>query len=172
MTNIHLSQEDQYISSLTRQHRLVKAGVHQAKSYLIWRLYVTNPRIQIQEHIVYVHCWEEECIVYIHCREEGWIGLYIPSDLKISLGPWDVPRALPSGHISGLGKSLGCRGCTTQYIPPLGSVCIQYLFCFCFIFVFVFYICVCFVFVSCMYVQIIWQIEGGAWWSWYISIIV
>ena len=27
---------------------------------------------------------------------------------------------------SGLGKSLGRRGCTTQYIPPLGSVRIQY----------------------------------------------
>ena len=29
---------------------------------------------------------------------------------------------------SGLGKSLGRRGCTTQYIPPLGSVHIQYQF--------------------------------------------
>ena len=37
------------------------------------------------------------------------------------MGPRDVPRASPSGHLSGLGKSLGRRGCTTQYIPPLGS---------------------------------------------------
>ena len=41
----------------------------------------------------------------IHCLESRCIGLYIPSDLEISLGP---------------------RGCTTQYIPPLGSVRIQY----------------------------------------------
>ena len=52
--------------------------------------------------------------------------LHIPSDLEISLGPRDVPRASPSGHLSGLGKSLGRRGCTTQYIPPLGSVRIQW----------------------------------------------
>ena len=31
----------------------------------------------------------------------------------------------PPGHLSGLGTSLGRRGCTTQYIPPLGSVRIQ-----------------------------------------------
>ena len=63
----------------------------------------------------------------VHCLELGCIGLYIPSDLEISLGPRDVPRASPSGHLSGLGKSLGRRGCTTQYIPPLGSVRIQYI---------------------------------------------
>ena len=62
----------------------------------------------------------------VHCLESGCIGLYIPSDLEISLGPRDVPRASPSGHLSGLGKSLGRRGCTTQYIPPFGSVRIQY----------------------------------------------
>ena len=62
----------------------------------------------------------------VHCLESGYIGLHIPSDLEISLGPRDVPRASPSGHLSGLGKSLGRRGCTTQYIPPLGSVRIQY----------------------------------------------
>ena len=54
-------------------------------------------------------------------------GLYILPNLKISLGPRDVPQASPSGHLSGLGKSLGRRGCTTQFIPPLGSVCIQYV---------------------------------------------
>ena len=42
------------------------------------------------------------------------------------LGSRDVLWASTSGHLSGLGKSLGCRGCTTQYIPPLGSVRIQY----------------------------------------------
>ena len=33
----------------------------------------------------------------------------------------------PSGHLSGLGKSLGRRECTTQYIPPCSSVLIQYI---------------------------------------------
>ena len=50
----------------------------------------------------------------VHCLESGCIRLYIPSDLEISLGPRDVPRASPSGHLSGLGKSLGRRGCTTH----------------------------------------------------------
>ena len=53
-------------------------------------------------------------IVYVHCREEGCIGLYIPDDLKISLSPRDVPRASPSGHLSGLRKSLGRQGCTSH----------------------------------------------------------
>ena len=54
------------------------------------------------------------------CLEPGWIGLYIPSDIKISLGPRDVPRALPSGHLLVLGKYFGRQGCTTHYILPLG----------------------------------------------------
>ena len=33
----------------------------------------------------------------VHCLESGCIGLYIPSDLEISLGPRDVPRA--SGNL-------------------------------------------------------------------------
>ena len=37
----------------------------------------------------------------IHCLESGCIGLYIPSDLEISLGPQDVPRA--SGNLSVVG---------------------------------------------------------------------
>ena len=61
----------------------------------------------------------------VHCLESVRIVLNIPSDLEISFGPRDVPRASPSGHLSGLGKSLGRRGCATQYIPPLGSVRIQ-----------------------------------------------
>ena len=36
------------------------------------------------------------------------------------LGPRDCPRASPSGNLSGLG------GCIFRYIPPLGSVRIQY----------------------------------------------
>ena len=55
----------------------------------------------------------------VHCLELGCIRLYIHYDLEISLGPRD-------GHLSGLGKSLGCLGCTTQYILPLGSVGIQH----------------------------------------------
>ena len=70
--------------------------------------------------------WINDERMAVHCLESGCIGLYIPSDLKISLGPRDVPRASPSGHLSGLGKSLGRRGCTTQYIPTRGSVRIQY----------------------------------------------
>ena len=69
--------------------------------------------------------WINDERMAVHCLESGCIRLYIPSDLEISLGPRDVPRASPSGHLSGLGKSLGRRGCTTQYIPPLGSVRIQ-----------------------------------------------
>ena len=49
----------------------------------------------------------------------GWISLSptsrFPSALKISLAT-----------SLGLGKSLGRQGCTTQCIPPLGIVCIQY----------------------------------------------
>ena len=71
--------------------------------------------------------WINDERMAVHCLESGCIGLYIPSDLEISLGPRDVPRASPSGHLSGLGKSLGRRGCTTQYIPPLGSVRIHSL---------------------------------------------
>ena len=48
---------------------------------------------------------------YWQCTLMRFIGLYIPSDLKISLGPRDLPRASPSGHLLGLGKSLGRRGC-------------------------------------------------------------
>ena len=66
----------------------------------------------------------------VHCLELGYIGFYITSDLEISLAPRDVPWASPSGHLSGLGKSLGRQGCTTQYIPPLSSVRIQYLIIF------------------------------------------
>ena len=58
--------------------------------------------------------WINDERMVVHCLESGCIGLYIPSDLEISLGPRDIPRALPSGHLSGLGKSLGRRGCTTH----------------------------------------------------------
>ena len=61
----------------------------------------------------------------VHCNWVG-IGLFIHSDLRIFLGPWDVPRASPLGHLSDLWKSLGRRRstlyCTTQYIAPLSSV--------------------------------------------------
>ena len=59
--------------------------------------------------------------VHLTLPELGCIGLYIPSALGMSLGPQDVPR--PSGHILGLGKSLGRQRCKCQYIPPLVSVC-------------------------------------------------
>ena len=61
--------------------------------------------------------------VHLTLPELGCIGLYIPSALGMSLGPQDVPR--PSGHILGLGKSLGRQRCKCQYIPPLVSVCIH-----------------------------------------------
>ena len=49
-----------------------------------------------------------------------------PSALQMSLGlrPRDI--SLASGNLSGLGKSLCRRGCSTQYTLPLGSVRIQY----------------------------------------------
>ena len=60
-TNIRPSQEeDQYISSLTRQHCLVKQAkvgdehCITATSYLIWRIY--NPTNTTQEHIVLYNC--------------------------------------------------------------------------------------------------------------------
>ena len=33
----------------------------------------------------------------VHCLDSGSIGLHIPSDLEISIGPQDVPRA--SGNL-------------------------------------------------------------------------
>ena len=68
----------------------------------------------------------------IHCLELGWIGKYA------FLGPRDLPQQgfctpRPSGNLSGLGvqnpcfgKSLDPRGRIFQYIPPLGSVLLQY----------------------------------------------
>ena len=75
--------------------------------------------------LIHPSVWTNDERMAVHCLESGCIGLHIPSDLEISLGPRDVPRASPLGHLSGLGKSLGRRGCTTQYIPPLGSVRVQ-----------------------------------------------
>ena len=43
------------------------------------------------------------------------------------LGPRDFPRALPSGNLSGLGKSLGRRGWIFQYLPRFGGARIQHL---------------------------------------------
>ena len=61
----------------------------------------------------------------VHCLESGCIGKYIP------LGPRDFPRAWilhPSALETSppLGNLLGLGGCISQYIPPLGSVRIQY----------------------------------------------
>ena len=75
----------------------------------------------------------------VHCLESGGIGKYTP------LGPRDFPRAgilHPSALEIALGQSLGPRGakspplgnllglggCIFRYIPPLGSVRIQYFF--------------------------------------------
>ena len=82
--------------------------------------------VHMTELLIHPSRWINDERMAVHCLESGCIGLYIPSDLEISLGPRDVPRASPSGHLSGLGKSLGRQGCTTQCIPPLGSVRIQY----------------------------------------------
>ena len=76
--------------------------------------------------LIHPQGWINDERMAVHCLESGCIRLYIPSDLEISLGPRDIPWASPSGHLSGLRKSLGRRGCTTQNIPPLGSVRIQY----------------------------------------------
>ena len=54
----------------------------------------------MQSEIVSIQCWDEECT-----------GLYILKDFP-------QPPRCPSGHLSGLGKYLGCLGCITQYIPP------------------------------------------------------
>ena len=55
----------------------------------------------------------------VHCLASGCIGKYTPSALEISLGRgFCTPR--PLGNLLGLG------GCIFQYIPPLGSVRIQY----------------------------------------------
>ena len=59
----------------------------------------------------------------VHClgvSESGCIGKYIPSALEISLGRgFCTPR--PLGNLLGLGE------CIFRYIPPLGSVRIQYI---------------------------------------------
>ena len=79
----------------------------------------------------------------VHCLESGCIGKYT------HLGPRDFPRAgilHPSALEIALGQSLGPRGakfpplgnllglgeCIFQYIPPLGSVRIQYTALVCF----------------------------------------
>ena len=41
--------------------------------------------------------------------------------LEISLDPRDLPRATPSGNLSGLGKSLGRQGWISQYLPRFGG---------------------------------------------------
>ena len=57
----------------------------------------------------------------------SWDALGCTFPPTISLEPQDVPQASPLGHLSALSKYLGRRGSTTQFIPPLGSVCIQYI---------------------------------------------
>ena len=75
----------------------------------------------------------------VHCREEGRIGKYTPRGLRDfpragilppealeialgqSLGPWGAKSLL-------LGNLLGLGGCIFRFIPPLGSVRIQYFF--------------------------------------------
>ena len=47
------------------------------------------------------------------------VSYYDPYD------PRDFPRALPSGNLSGLGKSFGRRGWISQYLPRLGGARIQ-----------------------------------------------
>ena len=77
-----------------------------------------------------VHCLESGCIgKYTHLGPRGFprAGILHPSALEIALGlrPRAISRA--SGcKIPALGKSLGPRECIFQYIPPLGSVRIQY----------------------------------------------
>ena len=59
------------------------------------------------------------------CSTSGGIGKSVPSALNISLDPRDLPVASPSGNLSGPGKSLGCRGWISQYLPRLGGARIQ-----------------------------------------------
>ena len=68
--------------------------------------------------------FDAERLCMLH-QNSGGIGKSIPSALQISLDPRDFPRALPSGNLSGLGKSFGRRGWISQYLPRLGGARIQ-----------------------------------------------
>ena len=83
--------------------------------------------VHMTELLIHPSGWINDERMAVHCLESGCIGLYIPPDLEISLGPRDVPRVSPSVYLPGLRKFLGRWGYTTQYIPPLGSVRIQSL---------------------------------------------
>ena len=64
-------------------------------------------------------------IVYVHCpRDFLRAGILHPSALEIALGQSLGPRGAKSPPLVNL---LGLGGCISQYIPPLGSVHIQYI---------------------------------------------
>ena len=72
--------------------------------------------------LIHPYGWINDERMAVHCLKSGSIGLYIPSDLKISLGPRDVPRASPSGHLSGLGNFLLVVGDVQPNISLLSAV--------------------------------------------------
>ena len=66
--------------------------------------------------------WIDDERMVLHCLNLAVINLVVHP-----LRPWDFPRS--SWFLSGLGKSLGCQGCSTLYTPPLSCVrihCILY----------------------------------------------
>ena len=59
--------------------------------------------------LIYPKVWIDDERMAVRCLELGCIGLHIPSKLKITLGPQDVPWASPSGHLSASGNLLVAR---------------------------------------------------------------
>ena len=105
------------------------ASYWQIKALLMLEPSVVTPQNQYfpaNSERMSVHCLESGCIgKYTHLgpRDFPRAGILHPSALEIALGlrPRAISRA--SGcKIPALGKSLGPRGCISQYIPPLGSV--------------------------------------------------
>ena len=71
--------------------------------------------------LIHPQGWINDERMAIHCLDPGCIGLYIPSDLEISLGlrPQDISRA--SGNLLVIGDVQP----KSQYILFLGSVLVQ-----------------------------------------------
>ena len=104
---------------------------------------------RLNQVIIHSHIITREVLILtlsILLALQGCISWYIPRDgLMMREWPYTASNRDELGCTSpptsrcpsdfalrtsfGLGKSLGRRGCTTQYIPPLGSVRIQYTSC-------------------------------------------
>ena len=105
------------------------ASYWQIKALLMLEPSVVTPQNQYfpaNSERMSVHCLESGCIgKYTHLgpRDFPRAGILHPSALEIALGQSLGPRGAKSPP---LGNLLGLGECIFQYIPPLGSVRIQY----------------------------------------------